>query len=156
MALQPRKRVYHWQERADHGSFHFGHRAGRCIAYPVPVDERDLWYSVRTGEIYIIAGVENAIEDSAKLGDFVLEQTFPMEIAPAGSPVYALPLYGCVEDWEPGTDVCTPWTPPEPECPVALPDVPAPAEGGALPDKLPRPELPPAYEPGHGGTLEWL
>jgi hypothetical protein len=120
------------------------------------VDERDLWYSTRTGEIYVIAGVENAIEDGMKLGDFVIEQSFPLEVAPAGSIVYALPLDGCVDTGEPGTDDCTPWVEPEPVCNVPVPDIPAPAEGEVKPDKLPRPELPPVYEPGHGGTLEWL
>jgi hypothetical protein len=150
--LQPRRRRYEWAD-SDHGSFQFSRRAASCLAYPVPVDERDLWYNSRTGELYVIAGVSDEIEDSLKLGDFVIEQRFPIEMAPAGHPLYRLPLDGCGGDGWPGP--CVPWTPPEPECALPAPDAP-PGGGGARPDPLappppPRPPRPPANE-----TLEFL
>jgi hypothetical protein len=152
MILQPRKRKYEWADDA-HGSHHASQRAGSCLAYPIPVDERDLWYSARTGEIYIIAGVSDDIEDSLKLGDFVIEQKFPLEMTAAGSLLYELPLESCGAILT-GDEACVPWTEPEPECLVPVPDVPAPGRGTAGPDRLPLPEIP--VEPPPTSTNEQL
>ena len=154
MLLHPRKRKFEWAD-SEHGAHLTGQRAGSCLAYPVPVDERDLWYNSRTGEVYVIAGASQEIEDSMKLGDFVIEQQFPLEAIVADDALYAL-LTGCgANDAYP--DGCTPWTKPEPECAVPAPDVGPPGAAAALPDSLPRPE-PPVPEPAlpTGEVLQWL
>lgn len=114
--LSNKSRTFHYRGAQDGASISHGLTA-KVMAYPVPVDERDIWMNYATGEMYLIGKNGQPVQDTVKVANFVIQQSMTLDIIPAGEIVYMLPTYCCDGEYTQEYDeLCAPYEKPAPVC----------------------------------------
>lgn len=117
-------------------------RSGSVVAYPVPIDERDIIVNKATGERYFVAALKDSgIANHVQIGNLTVVQQFDFDVVAPDHILYQVPLDGCAGTAWLEDDPCAASPPEEAPCdygqeeerPV-FPDVPI------VPEPVPDPE----------------